>query len=185
MNKIFLTIIALLFCTHIQATELIKDDFVDEWFKDKDINIIEPITEYNYESLKRTKIILSPTEKVSTPHNIYDGQVIHLQVKRNARIGKDLLTRGTPAEAIIEVFTTNGMSGIPGTITLGRINIDGIDNSHLRYYYVKKGQDRTLWILPVKWALTFIPFAGTLTNLIKGGQANLSPADDITVYYYE
>ena len=95
-----------------------------------------------------------------------------------------ILKKGTKASAIVELFTTNGMSGIPGTITLGHIKIEGIDNSKLRYYYVKKGQDRTLWILPLKWALTFIPFAGTFTNLIKGGQAILSPADDITIFYY-
>lgn len=186
MNKILLTILTIAFSSIATfATEPIRDEFVEEWFKDKEITTFEPTTSYNFESLKRTRITLSPTEKISTPKNVYDGQIIELQVKRNARIGKDLLKKGTKASAIVELFTTNGMSGIPGTITLGHIKIEGIDNSKLRYYYVKKGQDRTLWILPLKWALTFIPFAGTFTNLIKGGQAILSPADDITIFYYE
>ena len=38
--------------------------------------------------------------------------------------------------------------------------------------------------MPIKWALTFIPLAGTVTNLIKGGQAVLSPSDTFVVYYY-
>ena len=185
MNKFLLMFFVILLCPATLSSELVRDEFVDEWFKDKNIEIIQPKQKYNYESIKRTKIILSPTEKVSTPKNVSDGQKIELQVKRNARIGKDLLKRGTKGSAIVEIYTTNGMSGIPGTITLGRINIDGIDTEHLRYYYVKKGQDRTLWILPLKWALTFIPFVGSFTNLIKGGQAIISPADDITVYYYE
>lgn len=185
MNKILLTLITITFYSLACSAEPIQDNFVNEWFKDKEINYIEPTTDYNFESLKRTKITLSPTKKISTKKDIYDGQIIELQVKRTARIENRLLKKRTKAHAVMELYTTNGMSGIPGTITLGRINIDGIDNSKLRYYYVKKGQDRTLWILPLKWALTFIPFAGTFTNLIRGGHAILSPADDITIFYYE
>lgn len=186
MNRLKFFLFLFLFFMPAQAfAEEVRDEFVVEWFKDKEITIIEPNFNYDFESIKRTKIILSPTEKISTPSNVLDGQLVKLQVKRNARLGRELLKKGTKAEAVVELFTTNGMTGIPGTITLGRFQIEGVDSSRLRYYYVKKGQDRTLWILPLKWALTFIPLVGTFTNLIKGGQATLSPADDIVIFYYE
>lgn len=182
MNKLLLFLSIILFTSPSFAIE--EDLFVQEWFADKEINKIEPYSNYNYTSLKREKIYLSPTEKLSTPKNVKDGQIVNLVVKRNARLGKELLKKGTPAQAIVELYTTNGMSGIQGTITLGQIEIKGVDSDKLYYYLVKEGQNRTLWLLPIKWGLTFIPFVGTITNIIKGGQAVISPADTFTVYYY-
>ena len=185
MNKFFCVIIQiLLFSAFVYADEQVVDNFPAEWYKDKEVKIIEPNLEYDYSSLKREKIILSPVEKYSTPHNVYDGMPIKLKVKRNVRIGRNLLMHGTPATAIVELYTTNGMTGIPATITLGQVSIQGLDDSKLYCYYVKEGQNRTVWILPLKWALTWLPFVGSFTNLIKGGQSVLKPSDDIPVYYY-
>ncbi len=182
---ITLAFILLLFSSlNLSAQELIKDDLASSWYKDKQVNYIQPTNKYDYSSLRREKIILTPTEKYSTPHHVYDGMPVSLVVKRNARIGRDLLRKGTPAKGIVELYTTNGMTGIQATITIGKIEIQGLDSSKLGYYYVKEGQNRSTWILPLKWALTFIPFVGSFTNLIKGGQAVLRPGDEIPVYYY-
>ncbi len=185
MNKlliIFLQIIIL--SLPVMAAEPAVDDFPAGWYKDKEIKYIEPHLEYDYSSVKREKIWLTPVEKYSTPHNVYDGMPVKLQVKKNVRIGRNLLKRGTPVNAIVELYTTNGMTGIPATITIGRVEIPGLDSDKVYCYYVKEGQNRTVWILPLKWALTWLPFVGSFTNLIKGGQAVLKPADDIPAYYY-
>ena len=39
-------------------------------------------------------------------------------------------------------------------------------------------------VLPIKWALTPIPFVGSFTNFIIGGNANISDKDTIILYYY-
>ncbi len=179
-----ITLIVLFICLKACAQEFINDDFAKIWYKDKTINYIEPISNYDYSSIRREKIILTPTEKYTTPHNVYDGMPVNLVVKRNARIGRDLLKKGTPAKGIVELYTTNGMTGIQATMTIGQIEIQGLDSKKLGYYFVKEGQNRSTWILPLKWALTFIPFVGSLTNFIKGGQAVLKPGDEIPVYYY-
>ncbi len=166
------------------AAEFVTDDLPAEWYKDKEVKIVEPYLKYDYSSLKREKILLIPVEKYSTPHNVYDGMEIKLKVKKNVRIGRNLLKRDTPASAIVELSTTNGMTGIPATITLGQVNISGLEHDKLYCYYVKEGQNRTVWILPLKWALTWLPGVGSLTSLIKGGQAVLKTTDEIPVYYY-
>ena len=183
MSK-FLLLVMFVCCGLGVFAEQIKDEFVDEWFVDKDIPVVEQAANHNYESLKRVKIILSPTETVSTPKKLEEGQKINLVVKRNARIGANLLKKGTPASAVIEQFVPNGMTGVQAVIVLGRIEIEGLESDKLQYYCLKEGQNRTTWIMPIKWALTWIPFAGTFTNLIKGGQAKLSPKDELVVYYY-
>ena len=185
MNKILIIILILLLSQiKVFAQEFVNDDFAQNWYKDKQVKYFEPVQHYDYSSLKREKIILTPTEKYSTPHLVYDGMPISLEVKRNARIGRSLLRKGTPAKGIVELYTTNGMTGIQATITVGQIEIQGLDSRKLGYYYIKEGQNRSTWILPLKWALTFIPFVGSFTNLIKGGQAVLKPGDEIPVFYY-
>ena len=183
MNRLIATLL-LLFTSGFALAEPVRDEFVEEWFKDKEINSVLPFNDYNYESIKRIKIILTPDEKISTPKNIQVGQKINMHVKRNVSLGDSFLKRGTKAEATVEQFTSNGMTGIQATITLGRIKIEGLPSDKLYYYCMKEGQNRTTWIMPLKWAVTWIPFVGSLTNLIKGGQAKLSPSDDFVVYYY-
>jgi len=183
MSKLLLLVFCCFFGLGVLA-EQIKDEFVEEWFADKDLPVIEQKTDYNYESLKRVKIILSPTETITTPKKLEVGQKIDMVVKRNARIGSYLLKKGTKASAIVEQFVTNGMTGVQAVIVLGHIEIDGLKSEKLQYYCLKEGQNRTTWIMPIKWAVTWIPFVGSFTNLIKGGQAKLSPADDLVVYYY-
>ena len=186
MNKFLIFIITLLIIVlPASATEFLQDEFVEEWFVDKVIETISPFSEYNYASTTRSKILITPTEKLKVPQNIEVGQVVNFVVKRNVRLtDNSLLKKGTPVTGVVEMYTTNGMAGVQGTLTIGRLSIKGLESDKLYYYLVKEGQNRTLWIMPIKLALTFIPFAGSFTNLIKGGQAILSPSDTFIVYYY-
>ena len=44
-------------------------------------------------------------------------------------------------------------------------------------HYQKTGQDRTLWLLPIKWALTILWPSGYFVNFIVGGHAKLTEKD--------
>ena len=46
------------------------------------------------------------------------------------------------------------------------------------------GQDRSLIVFPLKWALTILPPTGSLTNFIKGGHAKVKTNKTITLYYH-
>ena len=95
-----------------------------------------------------------------------------------------ILEKDTIINAKIETIITSGMNGFPDEIILNNFEIPGIKNSQIRNEYIKTGQNRAFWVYPLKWALTPIPFVGSLTNLIKGGHAQIKTDDIITIYYY-
>ena len=76
------------------------------------------------------------------------------------------------------------MNGFPAEIIIDKFEIPNVKQSQLECTYIKKGQNRSLFVYPLKWALTPIPFVGSLTNLIMGGHAKIKTSDTITVYYY-
>lgn len=76
------------------------------------------------------------------------------------------------------------MNGFPAEIIVDNFEIPNIDNSKTISTYAKKGQNRCIWVYPLKWSLTWIPLVGSFTNLIKGGQAKIKTTDVIIVYYY-
>ena len=76
------------------------------------------------------------------------------------------------------------MNGIPASIIIGSFDIPNINPDKVTYYYEIIGQDRSLWVYPLKWALTILPPTGSLTNFIFGGHAKLSTKKKIKLYYY-
>ena len=76
------------------------------------------------------------------------------------------------------------MNGIPACIVIDNLQIEGLDNSKINGTIIKKGINLSLLVFPLKWALTFLPPTGSLTNLIKGGNATIDKKTEITIYYY-
>ena len=113
------------------------------------------------------------------------NQEIKLKVRNNVYCHDCLFVKkGTIATARIETIITKGMNGFPAEIILNNFKIDGVESSHLMGEYIKAGRSWALMVYPIKWALTPIPFVGSLTNLIKGGDANIETDDLIIVKYY-
>ena len=50
--------------------------------------------------------------------------------------------------------------------------------------YIKKGISFAMFVFPIKWALTPIPFVGSLTNLIMGTNAKITKSDEVVIYYF-
>ena len=76
------------------------------------------------------------------------------------------------------------MNGIPASIILKNFEIENIPKSKLSNTYELFGQDRSLIVFPLKWALTWLPPTGSLTNFIMGGHVRLKPRKKITIYYF-
>lgn len=76
------------------------------------------------------------------------------------------------------------MNGIPASIIFGDFKFENIDKNKIDYTYERFGQDRSLWVFPLKWALTILPPTGSLTNFIKGGHARLKTNKVIQLNYY-
>lgn len=143
------------------------------------------ILPYNYYDTYSIPISLSIVEKISTKDAIIDGQNVKFRVNKDVYYNDMLLLKsGEIVNAKIENIITSGMNGFPAEILIDDFEIPGIKNSQLLSAYTKKGQNRSYLVYPLKWSLTLIPFVGSLTNLIKGGHAKITPKDVVTIYYY-
>jgi len=141
--------------------------------------------EYDFSSTLAIPIELSPMAEISTKERITDGERIELRVLNDVFYnGKLKIKKGEIATAKVETVITAGMNGFPAEIILGSFELPDIKSSQILSNYSKLGQNRCLWVYPLKWALTPIPPTGSLTNLIYGGHAKLKPNDIVKIYYY-
>ncbi len=149
---------------------------------------------YDYSSTKSVPIKLSILQEISTKAAPKEGQKLEFRVVDNVFCdGKLIIKKNTKANATLETIITSGMNGFPAEIIIRNFELADlydssneikIKNSQLIDIITKKGQNRALWVYPLKWALTPIPFVGSLTNLIKGGHAKITPEEVFVIYYY-
>ncbi|MBR6722735.1 hypothetical protein IKL64_04710 [bacterium] len=187
MNKFIATLLSLAFLTlptygiemaPIPEVEAIETEEV----------VTEEVKElpYNYESTYKVPIKLGIVEPITTKgETLYEGQTLQFKVLQDTYCRrKTFLKKGTIVNAKIETLISSGMNGFPAEIILGNFEIPGTKPSQLVDTYTKKGQNRCYIVYPIKWALTIIPFVGSLTNFIKGGHARIKAKDEIVIYYY-
>ncbi len=185
--KILLVIIMLATVNTAYAHVQVRDELVDKTLAGKTFTKPDPHLEYNYQDTDRVEIPLQITEKISTAgkYATYEGKRLEFIVAGNVYYkGKLILPLGTKITARVEILTTKGISGIPGEIFLTDFEIPGIESSQIMEPISKRGQNRTLWILPLKWALTPLPPLGSFTNIIFGGDGVLKPKHTLKLYYY-
>lgn len=141
--------------------------------------------DYDYTSTKNVKLEFYPEIELSTKDGIIEGEVIPLKTINDVYVGNKLiLNKGTIVHAKVGTAITAGMNGFPAEIIINDFEIPGIDSEKIFGEYSKLGQNRCLWVYPLKWALTPFPPTGSLTNFIYGGHAKLKTTDKITIYYY-
>ena len=98
--------------------------------------------------------------------------------------GELILKKGDIVEGKLKFIVKSGMNGIPYSLTVGDFKIKGISENALVDEYYKQGWDRGYIVYPLKWALTFLPPTGSLTNVIKGGHSKISTKDEIVINYF-
>ena len=141
--------------------------------------------EYDFSSTKKIPIKMKIVEPISTKMDIQEGQLIKFRIIEDVIHNKELLVKkNTIISAKLEMIITSGLNGFPAEIIIDNFEIPNIKNSQLISTYTKTGQNRSLIVYPIKWALTWLPGIGSLTNLIKGGHAKIKAKDIITIYYY-
>lgn len=141
--------------------------------------------EYDYSSTVSVPIRLSISEELTTKGGIIEGREIELFVINDVYYNNKLIVKkDSIAKAKVETTLTRGMNGFPAEIVLGSFEFEEIPDSKIIASYLKKGANRCFWVYPIKWALTPIPGAGSLTNFILGGEAKITQKDKIVVYYY-
>ena len=181
MNKFLITLIFFLTCPFCFA-EIIKDDFAIETLQNTPAPYVH--TKYNYENTDIVPIKLAICEKIKSEQDVYEGQEIKFQILKHVVYKNKIIARkGTIVTAKVKIIITSGMNGIPASIIFEDFQIPNIEYGQISDLYEVYGQDRSLLVFPLKWALTILPPTGSLTNFIKGGHAKLKPNKKITIFY--
>ena len=190
MNKLFYKLFSIIsvfiFISSSYTIAIENDEITKELLKNADITNPQTNLNYNYESFERVPIKLEILDPVSSKKGrVAEGQIIEFIVKEDVIYDSSIIIeKGTNVTAKVQTFMDRGMNGIPATLIIDDFDIAGIDKNKLKATYIRKGQNRTLIVLPIKWALTFIPFAGYVSNLIIGGHANIKKKNTIVLFYY-
>ena len=183
--KIFTLITMAVILSGTAAQAVGNDELVETTLKGKELkNPYQPY-KYNYEDLKRVPIELRVMVNIKSEKDIEEGErIVFLACHDVYEHGRKILKRNDPVYAKVETIIKSGMNGIPASIIFGDFRFDNIDSAKVTDTYEVYGQDRSLWVFPLKWALTFLPPTGSLTNFIKGGHAKLKDHETITLYYH-
>lgn len=185
MNRIISLLTVLFLITTPCFAEIMQDEFVNLTLKNIPIEKPQAHTKYNYESTKCVPIKLHITENIKNENHIYEGQPVTFKVIEDVIYNNEtIIKQGTIVPARVETIIASGMNGIPASIIFGDFKFENIDKNKIDYTYERFGQDRSLWVYPLKWALTILPPTGSLTNFIKGGHARLKTNKIIQLNYY-
>lgn len=162
--------------TDTVAQELLQDVIVHK----PDVN-----SSYNYESIESKIIRVRIINDVKSEADLKEGDKLCFESLDNIYYkGQKLLAKGDIVYAYVESSISNGMNGIPGNIVLGNFETINIPNSQLSDDVEIYGLDLSWLVFPLKWALTFLPPTGSLTNFIKGGHANIKANEIIEIRFY-
>ncbi len=187
MNKLIKSILILLTLSmcliqSVYSQELIKDELADS-LKTRQLSKPPVNDKYDYKDTKKIRIELSVIADINSEKDIYEGQTIVFRVLNDVWYkGRCLAKKGELVYAKVETIISSGMNGIPASIIFGDFKFNNIEKNQLIDTYETYGQDRSLWVYPLKWALTILPPTGSLTNFIKGGHAKLKTNDVVEIY---
>lgn len=139
---------------------------------------------HNFESTLKIPVQLAIVEEIASEKEVYEGQSVNFKVLNTVKYNDVVINRGDVVPARVKVVITSGMNGIPASIIFGDFKIKGIPSYQLDESFEVFGQDRSLWVFPLKWALTPLPPTGSLTNFIKGGHVCVRKRNIFTIYYH-
>ena len=186
MNKILLSVISFLiiFSTAVHTAEA----EVYEQIPDMPVAPVSEkvlVKKYDYTNPTRIPIYLHIEKHYRTNGDTKVGDEFTFIAERNVYYNGQLLVKsGEKTTARLTHFLRRGMNGIPSILILEGFQFENLDSRKLDDVFIKRGFDNTLFVLPLKWALTFLYPLGSFTNLVIGGEARISPKDDIIIYYY-
>ena len=182
MNKIL--VILFLFITCIPCfAKIIEDEIAMELSSSQKQPLV--YTDYNFESTTKIPIKIKIIEPIKSEKDVYEGQVIDFRVIKDVLYKeKAIFKRGDIISGRISTIITPGMNGIPASIIFTDFTYEKDFSGQFMNELEIFGQDRSLFVFPLKWALTPLPPTGSLTNFIMGGHAKIKTKKPITIFYY-
>ena len=162
----------------------ITDDFAQENLQGKKSNV-RINTNYDYTSLDRTVLKISPSQTISTKRKFTEGMEVSFITKNDVKINSTAIPQGSEIIARVETISPNALRGVPSQLT--------IDNFYLKsnpdIYFVgsinKTGARRYLWVYPSSVILSVMFGMGSLLWLVKGGNAKIRKRQTFEIFYAE
>ncbi len=183
MNNLFRTLLVCFFLS-CPVLAYVKDTTADILIN-KNVQKPRQNLNYNYESTVSIPVKVKVVHKIKSDKDLHEGQTILFMLSEDVVYkNKIIVEKGYVVPARVETIIGNGMNGIPASIVFGDFKIRGIEQNKITQKYEQFGLDLSLFVFPLKWALTPLPPTGSLTNFILGGRAKLDPKKEITLYYY-
>lgn len=169
----------------LDKTAPVKDEIVENILKERNVKKPCAHTNYNYKSTVKIPVKISIKEKIKSENDVYEGQTIEFEVKNDVYYKKQLkVKKGDTIKARVGTIITNGMNGIPASIIFEAFQIQNIKSGQITDTLEVFGQDRSLFVFPLKLALTILPPTGSLTNFISGGHVKIRRGKTFTIYYH-
>ena len=194
MNKagIFFTVLCLfvanaVFCSEVSVSgnEIQKDEIVENILKERNPKKPESHLNYDYKSTIKIPVRISIKEKIKSENDVYEGQTVEFTAENDVFYKRKLkIKKGDTIKAKVGTVITSGMNGIPASIIFDAFEIPNVRPEQITYTLEVFGQDRSLIVFPLKWALTILPPTGSLTNFIMGGHVKIREGETFTIYYY-
>lgn len=162
---------------------MLTDEIADKL--PRQVEQVQSYTNYNYESTTRLPVKIRIIEKVKSEKDIEEGDILKFKVYKDVcHNSKTIIPQNSILQAKVKTIITPGMNGIPASVILGDFEIENISKGQFSNSIEVFGQDRSLIVFPLKWALTILPPSGSLTNFIMGGHVKIKEKKILTVYYY-
>ena len=186
MNKFLSSIFIFFVFSSVSSFALERDTYIEEVLSSKQIEKPVQNLKYDYTEVDKVPINLQIQKPITTKNDsVVEGQLIDFVVREDVKYNHSVIVpKGTKVTAVVQTYQSRGMNGIPAIIVLDNFKIPNIEQYKLKDVYIKRGQDRSYIVFPIKWALTLIPFAGYSTNLILGGHAQIKKKHNVIIYYY-
>lgn len=179
------------FCAEISnfpvdsSPEIIRDEIVETILKKRNIQKPDVHMVYDYKSTVKLPVKIAIKEKIKSENDVYIGQNIEFEVENDVFYKRKLkIKKGQIVKAKVGLTISNGMNGIPASIIFENFKTENVKNGQIQDTLEVFGQDRSLIVFPLKWALTILPPTGSLTNFILGGHAKIRQGRTFTIYYY-
>ena len=164
---------------------LIKDEIVENILKERTVQKPYVHLNYNYKSTIKIPVRISAKERIKSENDVYVGQVIEFEAENDVFYkGKLKIKKGDTIKAKVGTIITSGMNGIPASIIFEDFEIAGLSRGQISNSLEVFGQDRSLIVFPLKWALTILPPTGSLKNFIMGGHVKINQGKTITINYF-
>jgi len=167
----------------IVKAEMLTDEIADKL--PRQIEQVQSYTNYNYESTTKLPVKIRIIERIKSEKDIEEGDILKFKVYKDINYNsKTIIPQNSILQAKVKTIITPGMNGIPASIILGDFEVENISKGEFSNSIEVFGQDRSLIVFPLKWALTILPPTGSLTNFIMGGHVKIKEKKTLTVYYY-